>query len=158
MRRTLARYLNLSYVMAMSSVSPRVKRRFPTLGHLVEVGESKPAAGTSRRPEMHRRGVSAGMLEEGEVGILTGLGEKYKGNLFWVPIVWCMNIARKALDEQLADSERGFNQALRCLDEFREGARQVLDYDRISIPLVYTQVLTVAFLRCSIERDRMGSV
>ncbi|CAG0904999.1 unnamed protein product [Darwinula stevensoni] len=117
MRRTLARYLNLSYVMAMSGVSPRVKRRFPTLQHLVEVG----------------------MLEAGELPILTGLGEKYKGNLFWVPIVWCMTIAKKALDEELADSERGYTQTVRCLDEFREGARKVLEYDRISIPLVYTQ-------------------
>ena len=38
MRRTIMRYVNLSYVMILSMVSVRVKKRFPTLDHLVEAG------------------------------------------------------------------------------------------------------------------------
>lgn len=38
MRRTIMRYVNLSYVMILSMVSTRVKKRFPTLDHLVEAG------------------------------------------------------------------------------------------------------------------------
>jgi hypothetical protein len=37
-RRTIVRYLNLTFVMAMSKVSPRVKRRFPTVEHMIEAG------------------------------------------------------------------------------------------------------------------------
>ena len=38
MRRTIMRYVNMSYVMILSQVSVRVKKRFPTLDHLVEAG------------------------------------------------------------------------------------------------------------------------
>ncbi len=38
MRRTIMRYVNLSYAMILSMVSTRVKKRFPTLDHLVEAG------------------------------------------------------------------------------------------------------------------------
>jgi len=35
MRRTIIRYLNLSSVLVLSSMSPVVKKRFPTMAHLV---------------------------------------------------------------------------------------------------------------------------
>lgn len=38
MRRTIVRYLNISYIYGMSGLSPQVRRRFPTLDHLVPDG------------------------------------------------------------------------------------------------------------------------
>lgn len=38
MRRTVMRYANLSIVLTLCMISPRVKKRFPTLEHLVETG------------------------------------------------------------------------------------------------------------------------
>lgn len=38
MRRTIMRYLCLSYVITMSSISPGVKKRFPTFEHMTEAG------------------------------------------------------------------------------------------------------------------------
>jgi bestrophin, other len=38
MRRTVMRYINLSYVMTMRSISPPVKKRFPTMDHMVDAG------------------------------------------------------------------------------------------------------------------------
>ena len=40
MRRTIMRFANLSYVMRLSVISTRVKKRFPTLDHLVEAGKN----------------------------------------------------------------------------------------------------------------------
>ena len=39
MRRTIMRYMCLSYVITMSSISPPVKKRFPTWKHMTEAGE-----------------------------------------------------------------------------------------------------------------------
>ncbi|CAG7717307.1 unnamed protein product, partial [Allacma fusca] len=38
MRRTMMRYLNLSFVVTMGMMSTQAKKRFPTLNHLVEAG------------------------------------------------------------------------------------------------------------------------
>nr|CAD7206436.1 unnamed protein product [Timema douglasi] len=42
MRRTIIRYVNLCFVITLSMMSPRVKKRFPTLDHLVEAGFMQP--------------------------------------------------------------------------------------------------------------------
>jgi len=39
MRRTIMRYVCLALTMIFSMISPRVKKRFPTLNHFVEAGE-----------------------------------------------------------------------------------------------------------------------
>ena len=38
MRRTIIRYLILAYVMTMRSISPPVKKRFPTIEHMITAG------------------------------------------------------------------------------------------------------------------------
>ena len=38
MRRTIMRYLCLSYVITLSSISSAVKKRFPTFQHMTEAG------------------------------------------------------------------------------------------------------------------------
>jgi bestrophin, other len=39
MRRSILRYLILSLVMTLSSISPQAKKRFPTLRHMTEAGK-----------------------------------------------------------------------------------------------------------------------
>lgn len=40
MRRIVMRYVCLCLTMVLSNISPRVKKRFPTLQHLVDAGNS----------------------------------------------------------------------------------------------------------------------
>ncbi|CAD6208075.1 GSCOCG00012715001-RA-CDS, partial [Cotesia congregata] len=39
MRRNIVRYAVLAYVITLQRISLRVKRRFPTLQHIVDVGK-----------------------------------------------------------------------------------------------------------------------
>lgn len=41
MRRNIVRYAVLAYVITLQRISLRVKRRFPTLQHIVDVGKFK---------------------------------------------------------------------------------------------------------------------
>ncbi|KAH0621057.1 hypothetical protein JD844_022069 [Phrynosoma platyrhinos] len=70
-------------------------------------------------------------------------------NKFWIPCVWFSNLAVKARnDGRIRDSE---------MNTLRSQCGRLYGYDWISIPLVYTQVVTVAvysfFLACLIGRQ-----
>lgn len=39
MRRTIMRYVNLSFVITLCMISPQAKKRFPTLDHVLEAGQ-----------------------------------------------------------------------------------------------------------------------
>jgi bestrophin-4 len=44
LRRTLMRYAHLSSVLILRSISTRVRKRFPSLEHIVDAGEEPAAA------------------------------------------------------------------------------------------------------------------
>lgn len=55
MRRTIIRYVCLSVTMLFTNISPKVKKRFPTLDHLIE----------------------AGLLQESEKAVMARLNKKF---------------------------------------------------------------------------------
>ncbi|KAK3877660.1 hypothetical protein Pcinc_017634, partial [Petrolisthes cinctipes] len=71
MRRTLARYINLSLVLILRSISSPLKKRFPTLDHLVE----------------------AGFITSTELGIYKEVPNK-EFNTYWVPCTWFTALLR----------------------------------------------------------------
>ncbi|GIY02629.1 bestrophin-2 [Caerostris extrusa] len=72
MRRSIMRYANLAFVITLTCISPCVKKRFPTMDHLVD----------------------AGILLPNEKDIMEQL--KTSHSKYWMPLVWASSIAIRA--------------------------------------------------------------
>ncbi|XP_015785257.1 uncharacterized protein LOC107362670 isoform X2 [Tetranychus urticae] len=121
LRRTLMRYLNLTLVLVLRSISIAVKRRFPTKEHLVEAGFM-----TKLELEMHTSVPSN------------------EFNTFWIPCTWFINLLREARQECRITDSSGLKLIMEEFNEFRSKCGLLWSYDWVSIPLVYTQVVTIA--------------
>ncbi|XP_030666799.1 bestrophin-1 isoform X8 [Nomascus leucogenys] len=133
LRRTLIRYANLGNVLILRSVSTAVYKRFPSAQHLVQAGFMTPAE--------HKQ------LEKLSL----------PHNMFWVPWVWFANLSMKAwLGGRIRDPIL-LQSLLNEMNTLRTQCGHLYAYDWISIPLVYTQVVTVAvysfFLTCLVGRQ-----
>ncbi|XP_029438878.1 bestrophin-1 [Rhinatrema bivittatum] len=138
LRRTLMRYANLSSVLILRSVSTAVFKRFPTVEHLVKAGLM-----TLDEQKKFERLVSP-------------------HNKFWIPCVWFANLAVKARDEGRISDNVILKLILNELNNLRTQCGRLYGYDWISVPLVYTQVVTIAvysfFLACLIGRQFLDPV
>ncbi|XP_065580879.1 bestrophin-4-like isoform X2 [Artemia franciscana] len=122
LRRTIMRYLNLAYVMVMSNISAPVKKRFPTMKHMLE----------------------AGLMNENELEIFEDMASKSKHNKFWMPIAWAGSIISRARKEGRIRDDFAVKTLLDELCKFRSGCATIIGYDWVPIPLVYTQAVTIA--------------
>ncbi|XP_054631838.1 bestrophin-2 isoform X2 [Dunckerocampus dactyliophorus] len=132
-RRTLMRYANLSGVLIYRSVSTAVYKRFPTMEHLVQ----------------------AGLMTSEELRHLEDLPSPH--NKFWIPCMWFVSLALRARTEGRINNDVALTAILTELNSLRAKCMKLYGYDWISLPLVYTQVVTVAvysfFLACLIGRQ-----
>ncbi|KAF7659860.1 hypothetical protein LDENG_00292150 [Lucifuga dentata] len=132
-RRTLMRYASLSGVLIYRSVSTAVYKRFPTMEHLVQ----------------------AGLMTSEELKHLEDLPSPH--NKFWVPCMWFVSLALRARTEGRINNDVALTAILTELNSLRAKCMKLYGYDWISLPLVYTQVVTVAvysfFLACLIGRQ-----
>ncbi|XP_063871767.1 LOW QUALITY PROTEIN: bestrophin-3-like [Scylla paramamosain] len=122
MRRTVMRYVNLTEIITFIMISPGVKKRFPTLEHLVE----------------------AGILTSNEQKIFDDLNAKTSHSKYWMPLVWAGSIIARARKEGRIRDDFAVKTMLDEINRFRGLCGGLLSYDWISIPLVYTQVVTLA--------------
>ncbi|XP_042209256.1 bestrophin-3-like isoform X5 [Homarus americanus] len=121
MRRTLARYINLSLVLILRSISSPLKKRFPTLEHLVE----------------------AGFITTTELGIYKLVPNK-EFNTYWVPCTWFTALLKDIKGQKRIPDPMGVKHIMEEFNEFRQKCGMLWSYDWVSIPLVYTQVVTIA--------------
>ncbi|XP_061577652.1 bestrophin-2 [Cololabis saira] len=132
-RRTMMRYVNLSGVLIYRSVSTAVYKRFPTMEHLVQ----------------------AGLMTSEELRHLEDLPSPH--NKFWVPCMWFVSLALRSRTEGRINNDVALTALLTELNSLRAKCMKLYGYDWISLPLVYTQVATVAvysfFLACLIGRQ-----
>ncbi|XP_011297701.1 bestrophin-4 [Fopius arisanus] len=123
MRRTIVRYVCVCLTLVLANVSPRVKKRFPTLDHFVD----------------------AGLLLENELAIFQSLNSKFpKPSKHWLPIVWASSIVTRARKEGRIRDDFAVKTLIDELNKFRGNCGSLIHYDTISVPLVYTQVVTLA--------------
>ncbi|XP_063786247.1 bestrophin-2 isoform X2 [Pseudophryne corroboree] len=132
-RRTLMRYCSLSGLLILRSVSTAAFKRFPTIDHVVE----------------------AGFMTRHERKKFENLHSSY--NKYWVPCVWFCSLAAQARKEGRVHDDPAYKMLIEELNTFRGNCGMLFHYDWISIPLVYTQVVTIAvysyFLTCLIGRQ-----
>ncbi|XP_041468276.1 bestrophin-2-like [Lytechinus variegatus] len=132
-RRTLARYVNLAAILVYRSGSKRVKKRFPTLAHLVE----------------------AGLMTDDEKDIFKNLGTE--NPKYWVPCAWFVNLCRMCRKQARIISDPAMKTVIDELNNFQNKCFELYGYDWIVVPLVYTQVVTIAtysyFLACLFGRQ-----
>ncbi|XP_036072281.1 bestrophin-4 isoform X1 [Oryzias melastigma] len=133
LRRTLMRYANLSSVLILRSISTRVCKRFPTLEHVVE----------------------AGFMTTHELKNFESLHSDF--NKYWMPLTWFSNLASRAREEGRVRDDIALRLLMDELNKYRTKCSLLFHYDWISIPLVYTQVVTIAvysyFAFCVIGRQ-----
>ncbi|XP_036324154.1 bestrophin-1 isoform X5 [Rhagoletis pomonella] len=132
MRRTIMRYVCLCLTMVLINVSPRVKKRFPELTHLVD----------------------AGLLNDNEKAIIESMNKGFpRHSKHWLPIVWAASIITRARKEGRIRDDFAVKTIIDELNKFRGQCGLLISYDTISVPLVYTQVVTLAvysFFLCSV--------
>ncbi|KAL6730915.1 hypothetical protein Aduo_001836 [Ancylostoma duodenale] len=113
------RYFMLSYVLVFRDISERIRRRFPTYNHLV------PAL----------------MTEAEKVRIEN---EDIK-RVYWMPIEWGVQLLKKCYSRGQID-EHHFAILCQTITKYREMEHNLLSFDWVNVPLVYTQVVHICTL------------
>ncbi|XP_011864953.1 PREDICTED: bestrophin-4-like [Vollenhovia emeryi] len=121
LRRALMRYLNLSLILVLRSISSAVKRRFPTLDHVVDSGFM-----TTLELQLYQSVPSS------------------EFNTYWIPCTWFINLLKEARKNHRISDAQGLKLIMEEFNEFRTKCGLLWSYDWVSIPLVYTQVVTLA--------------
>ncbi|XP_077982195.1 bestrophin-2a-like [Glandiceps talaboti] len=118
-RRTLVRWLNLTITIVFTSVSMPVLKRFPTLGHIVRAGLM------TKKERLEYENLPTTFVK------------------FWLPVGWACNLVRKLREDGKIKDDVAVNLLLQKFQGIRGSCGGMMGYDWISVPLVYTQVVTI---------------
>jgi len=121
LRRSLMRWMNLALILVLRSISSAVKQRFPTLDHVVE----------------------AGFMTPNEKKLFEAVPAN-EFNTYWVPCTWFVYRLQEATKQGKLLNQYALENIMREFCEFRAKCGLLWCYDWVSIPMVYTQVVTLA--------------
>ena len=119
---TQNRYINLCLILTFRLISLPVKKRFPTLQHLED----------------------AGILVGKEKKIFEKMDNEVNHPKYWMPCVWAGAIVTRARKENRIANDYLMQALIDRIDQFRGMAGTMINQDWVTIPLVYTQVVTLA--------------
>ncbi|CAL2034932.1 unnamed protein product [Caenorhabditis brenneri] len=106
--------------MVFRDVSPAIRRRFPTMRHLI----------------------SAGLLTEDEMIEFDAIVSPQ--SKYWQPIQWLFSLVTIAKDEGLIADYYLYVDLMDKMRDFRTKILNLVIFDMVPIPLVYTQVVNLA--------------
>lgn len=118
-RRTLVRYLNLASALTFQTVSERVGSEYKGIESLKKIG----------------------LLTENEAREI--LNTQFDTHVYFIPITWTVNLLSKAHEDGYVN-ERMHEMCMKRTEQFRAWCGNLLAYKWVPIPLIYTQVITVA--------------
>ena len=118
-RRTLVRYLNLAAALTFQTCSERVGSEYRGIESLKKIG----------------------LLTENEAREI--LNTQFDTHIYFIPITWAVNLLSKAHEEGYVN-ERMHEMCMKRIEQFRTWCGNLLAYKWVPIPLIYTQVITVA--------------
>ncbi|CAJ0585783.1 unnamed protein product, partial [Mesorhabditis spiculigera] len=119
-RRNIMRYLVLTQALVFRDISASVKKRFPTMQHLV----------------------TAGLMTENELMVFNDVPSPHAK--YWQPMHWAFCLCRTSREEGLISSDILLIDLLEKLRQFRVNVMNLTMYDWVPVPLVYTQVIHIA--------------
>ncbi|XP_066990016.1 bestrophin-2-like [Macrobrachium rosenbergii] len=121
-RTTILRYVNLAIAMTFSMISPGVKDRLPTLQHFA----------------------GAGYLTDSELKILEELESRVGVHKAYVPTLWACKLVEKARKEGRIRTDGLEKVIVEAILNVRGKCGELMGWNEHNIPLVYTQVVTIA--------------
>ncbi|KAK7069796.1 hypothetical protein SK128_000565 [Halocaridina rubra] len=121
-RAAVLRYINLTIALTFSMVSPLVKNKLGTLNAFM----------------------NAGYLTPEEVHILENLEKRTTKHKTWVPIMWACKVIERARKEQRLTSDSHQKVLITEVMNIRKQCGGIIGWNEYNIPLVYTQVVTIA--------------
>lgn len=134
-RHTIARYLNLTTAIVWREISSKLRRRFPSLSELLK----------------------SGLVTETELHELHQCDVK---NVIWMmPLHWVQQIMMDEIKDNNGQgpSSSFANAFIQEVKQYRATLRKLYYHDWICVPLVYTQVTSIAtyayFAFCLISRQ-----
>ena len=72
------------------------------------------------------------------------MDEKASHPKYWMPLVWAGAIVTRARKEKRITNDYDAVKLMEKLDQFRASTGGLLNYDWVTVPLVYTQVSSVS--------------
>lgn len=121
-RANILRYVNLAIAVTFSMVSPAVKKKFPSLNSLM----------------------NGGYLTEDEVKIMEVLENRTSMHKTWIPIMWACKVVEKARRDGIIQNDSNQRTLISQILSVRGQCGGLLGWNEYNIPLVYTQVVTIA--------------
>lgn len=129
-KKNLLRYISLASFLVFMKVSTPVKAKFKNKARLVEMK----------------------YMTQEENALMESCKQKSNHWNYWVPFLWYTNLVTKCESEGRVITKPQFSNCINAMNSYREELRNLVSYDWVNIPLVYTQVVTIAtycyFLLC----------